>query len=171
MVARGMLRNAKPNALEPEISMALIGELGLACDAGIVDVGAGTSRLAERLLDAGFADITVLDVSARALELARVELGANAARVQWVEQDVLSWSPRAFRDRWASERDARRARKRRHDPRLALLKVLKSSSVVETDGSRSDLPSLRAGCHIALATAATPHLGAAGAPRPRASAP
>jgi 2-polyprenyl-3-methyl-5-hydroxy-6-metoxy-1,4-benzoquinol methylase len=45
--------------------MALIGELGLACDAGIVDVGAGTSSLAERLLGAGFADITVLDLSAR----------------------------------------------------------------------------------------------------------
>ncbi|MGI8573213.1 MAG: class I SAM-dependent methyltransferase [Solirubrobacteraceae bacterium] len=85
---------------EPEISLALIAELGLARDAAIVDVGAGTSNLAERLLAEGFADITVLDLSPRALELARAELGANAARVQWVEQDLLNWSPQRQYDLW-----------------------------------------------------------------------
>jgi len=85
---------------EPEMSLALIEELGVARDAAIVDVGAGASNLAERLLARGFADITVLDVSARALELARVELGAKAASVRWLKRDVLSWSPQRRYDLW-----------------------------------------------------------------------
>jgi trans-aconitate methyltransferase len=84
----------------PEMSLALIEELGLTRDAAIVDVGAGASSLAQRLLAQGFADITVLDVSARALELARTDLGANAARVVWLEQDLLSWSPKRRYDLW-----------------------------------------------------------------------
>jgi hypothetical protein len=75
------------------MSLALIEELRLNRDAAIVDQGAGASSLAARLLAQGFIDITVLDVSARALELARADLGANAARVCWLEQDLLSWSP------------------------------------------------------------------------------
>jgi SAM-dependent methyltransferase len=85
---------------EPGMSLVLIEELDLALDAAIVDVGAGTSSLAARLLAGGFVDITVLDRSARALELARAELGVDAPRVNWVQQDLLSWSPRRQYDLW-----------------------------------------------------------------------
>jgi len=82
------------------MSLALIQELALAPDAAIVDIGGGASSLAEQLLGSGFADITVLDVSARALELARADLGADATRVRWLEQDLLSWSPERRYDLW-----------------------------------------------------------------------
>lgn len=85
---------------EPEPSLSLIAELGIAHDAAIVDVGGGTSPLAGRLLAQGFSDITVLDLSARSLELARGELGAAAAHVQWLEQDVLTWTPPRTYDLW-----------------------------------------------------------------------
>jgi 2-polyprenyl-3-methyl-5-hydroxy-6-metoxy-1,4-benzoquinol methylase len=85
---------------EPEMSLALIQELALARDAAIVDVGAGASSLAEQLLAQGFADITVLDISARALDLARADLGAKSARVRWLEQNLLSWSPQRCYDVW-----------------------------------------------------------------------
>ena len=85
---------------EPETSLALIGDLELASGAAIVDVGGGASSLAARLLDRGFTDITVLDVSARALAVARAALGRDAARVEWLEQDLLSWTPRARYDLW-----------------------------------------------------------------------
>ena len=61
------------------MSLALIDELALARDAAIVDVGGGASRLAGGLLSRGFADITVLDVCARALESARADIGADAS--------------------------------------------------------------------------------------------
>lgn len=85
---------------EPKMSLVLIEELDLALDAAIVDVGAGTSSLAARLLARGLGDITVLDLSARALELARAEQGADTARVTWLQQDLLSWSPRRQYDLW-----------------------------------------------------------------------
>jgi Methyltransferase domain len=61
---------------------------------------AGASSLAARLLARGFIDITVLDVSVRALGLARVALGAKSARVCWLEQDLLGWSPQRRYDLW-----------------------------------------------------------------------
>ncbi len=85
---------------EPEISMSLIGARRLASDAAIVDVGGGVSPLAARLLDDGFSDVTVLDVSARALELARAALGPDAGRIRWLEQDLGSWAPQPRYDLW-----------------------------------------------------------------------
>jgi SAM-dependent methyltransferase len=93
-------RNVSWYQPEPTVSLALIDELRLPRDAAIVDLGAGASSLAARLLGRGFIDITVLDVSAQALELARADLGADAARVRWLEQDLLSWSPQRRYDLW-----------------------------------------------------------------------
>jgi SAM-dependent methyltransferase len=85
---------------EPEVSLELIDELGVGRDDAILDVGGGGSSLAARLLARGFSDITVLDVSSRALELAREDLGAEAARVHWIARDLLRWSPQRRYDLW-----------------------------------------------------------------------
>jgi ubiquinone/menaquinone biosynthesis C-methylase UbiE len=69
-------------------------------DARIVDVGGGASRLAEALLDQGYRSITVVDVSAAALDTARARLGAGASRVTWVTCDVAGWVPDARFDVW-----------------------------------------------------------------------
>jgi SAM-dependent methyltransferase len=74
----------------PEDSMALIAESAVPKGGAIIDVGGGASRLAGELVRAGYSDITVADISAAALERARVELGADAERVNWVEADVRS---------------------------------------------------------------------------------
>jgi SAM-dependent methyltransferase len=86
---------------QPEpASLALVEQLRLGHDASIVDVGGGASRLAARLLGLGFTDITVLDISRAALDLARAELGANASRVHWIEHDLLDWIPSRRYDLW-----------------------------------------------------------------------
>ena len=54
----------------------------------IIDVGGGASTLVDDLLAAGFQQITVLDIAAKALEFARERLGARAAQVTWIETDV-----------------------------------------------------------------------------------
>lgn len=61
--------------------------------AAIIDVGGGSSHLAAALLHAGFTDITVLDLSATGLELARQRLGPDADRVHWITADLLNWTP------------------------------------------------------------------------------
>ena len=70
---------------EPRTSLSLIEE---ACPAGrVIDVGGGTSVLAERLLERGYS-ITVLDISQTALERARNRLGERASEIHWIVADV-----------------------------------------------------------------------------------
>jgi 2-polyprenyl-3-methyl-5-hydroxy-6-metoxy-1,4-benzoquinol methylase len=58
--------------------------------AAIIDVGGGASTLVDHLLDDGFTDVTVLDISARALLAAQIRLGERASRVTWIEADVTT---------------------------------------------------------------------------------
>ena len=78
---------------EPRMSLALIQAFAVAKDTPIIDVGAGSSRLVDELIQRGFSDISVLDVSARALQLARARLGEAASRVRWLREDLLDWEP------------------------------------------------------------------------------
>ena len=73
---------------EPAISLDLIGQI---CPRGgkVIDVGGGTSLLAERLLDAGYS-VAVLDISSQAIERARQRMGAKAAKVRWIVADVTA---------------------------------------------------------------------------------
>lgn len=61
-------------------------------EAAILDVGGGASTLVDGLLDAGYRDLTVLDIAPTALRQARDRLGMRAERVKWVEADVLTAS-------------------------------------------------------------------------------
>jgi SAM-dependent methyltransferase len=72
----------------PNTSLELIEKARVARDAAILDVGGGASSLAGRLLDAGYTDVTVADISSAALDRARAALGPDADRVTWVEADV-----------------------------------------------------------------------------------
>lgn len=74
---------------EPGQSLALIGRCGLTMNAAILDVGAGASALPDGLLARGYSDITVLDISAAALNVAQKRLGEKAARIKWIVSDVL----------------------------------------------------------------------------------
>jgi 2-polyprenyl-3-methyl-5-hydroxy-6-metoxy-1,4-benzoquinol methylase len=72
-----------------ERSLRLIRDAGVPPTARIIDVGGGASTLVDDLLEAGYRDITVLDLSANALAVARARLGPRAADVHWLEADVL----------------------------------------------------------------------------------
>jgi 2-polyprenyl-3-methyl-5-hydroxy-6-metoxy-1,4-benzoquinol methylase len=72
---------------EPRTSLSLIGEV---CPVGrVIDVGGGTSLLAERLLDRGYS-VTVLDISQTAIDRARHRLGARASQIHWIVTDVTA---------------------------------------------------------------------------------
>ena len=77
----------------PARSFESIVATGVSRSAPIIDVGGGASRLVDVLLEAGFSDVTVLDVSAAALELVRERLGRRASVVTLVEADVTEFSP------------------------------------------------------------------------------
>jgi len=84
----------------PEVSLALIGRTGLAREARIIDVGGGTSRLTAFLLETGYRDLSILDVSDRALELARGSLGSRGSEVEWYGEDLTEFEPPHRWDLW-----------------------------------------------------------------------
>jgi ubiquinone/menaquinone biosynthesis C-methylase UbiE len=69
-------------------SIALIEEAGIAKDAAVIDVGGGTSTLVDDLLDRGYSNVTVLDISPTAIAAARRRLGTRASQVAWVVADI-----------------------------------------------------------------------------------
>jgi SAM-dependent methyltransferase len=75
---------------EATISLELIRRVAPEPESPIIDVGGGASTLVDQLLDAGYVDLTVLDLSAAALDVAQHRLGARASQVRWVAADVLS---------------------------------------------------------------------------------
>ena len=77
----------------PDVSLELIAASGIAKDAGIIDVGGGASALVDHLLDLGYSNLAVLDVSGAALDATRSRLAARAAAVEWFEADATTFEP------------------------------------------------------------------------------
>jgi len=84
----------------PAPSLELMAMTGVPTDAAIIDVGGGASRLVDALLERRFGRITVLDISAAALESAKKRLGKSAANVTWEVADVTKWEPSRRYDLW-----------------------------------------------------------------------
>ena len=83
---------------DPQMSLALIAEV-CAPPGRVIDVGGGTSPLAERLLDAGYA-ATVLDISEAALARSRARLGERASNVRWLAADITAAPEVGQHDVW-----------------------------------------------------------------------
>jgi trans-aconitate methyltransferase len=77
---------------EPAMSLTLIDHLQVPKTAPVIDVGGGASTLVDELLARGYVDLTVLDISSTALEIARHRVG-EAAPVRWLCDDIMSWQP------------------------------------------------------------------------------
>ncbi|HET9101418.1 MAG TPA: class I SAM-dependent methyltransferase [Acidobacteriaceae bacterium] len=78
---------------DPAISLELLLRPELDKHAPILDVGGGTSRLLDALLDRGFTQPAVLDISAAALEKSKRRLADRASQVRWIVADVTTWKP------------------------------------------------------------------------------
>ena len=84
----------------PAPSSELIVQAGATHASAIIDVGGGASRLVDHLVEQGFEDITVLDLSAAALEAAKRRLESRADRVHWIVADATAWEPVKSYDIW-----------------------------------------------------------------------
>lgn len=84
-----------------DLSFDLIRKSAPSIDAAIIDVGGGASTLVDDLLAAGYGDLTVLDISAAALAVAKNRLGAAASSVTWLDGDITQIElPAARYDVW-----------------------------------------------------------------------
>jgi SAM-dependent methyltransferase len=84
----------------PSPSLELVRLVAARPSSAVVDIGGGESRLVDNLLAGGFENITVLDLSAKALAAARARLGDKGEKVKWIVGDVTEWRPSETYDVW-----------------------------------------------------------------------
>ena len=84
----------------PAPSVDLIALVGAGRSSAVIDIGGGASRLVDRLILQGYEDLTVLDISAAALEAAKARIGERAQQVHWLVADVTTWEPSRVYDVW-----------------------------------------------------------------------
>lgn len=84
----------------PQTSLDFIQTFELKKTSKIIDVGGGDSKFVDHLLDAGFENVHVLDISGKALEKAQKRLGERATLVKWIESDIREFAPETNYDVW-----------------------------------------------------------------------
>jgi trans-aconitate methyltransferase len=77
----------------PQTSLDFIKSFNVEKSAPIIDIGGGESNLVDFLIEEGFTDITVLDISEEALEKAKKRLGLKANNVKWIVTDITTFTP------------------------------------------------------------------------------
>ncbi|MBT4245797.1 MAG: methyltransferase domain-containing protein [Flavobacteriaceae bacterium] len=84
----------------PKTSLDHIKSLNLNLDSKIIDVGAGESRLVDNLLDLGFNNIDVLDISKKSIEKAKNRLGEKSEKINWIVSDINDFVSNNKYDLW-----------------------------------------------------------------------
>jgi SAM-dependent methyltransferase len=84
----------------PQTSIDFITALHLPLDAKIIDVGGGDSYLIDTLLDLGYTNLTLLDISSGAVEKIKTRLGVKASNVTFIVSDILDFNPSELYDFW-----------------------------------------------------------------------
>ena len=84
----------------PLTSMEFVDLFHLPLNANIIDIGGGDSHFVDALLDKGYKNIWVLDISAKAIEKAKQRLGEKAQAVHWIVSDVTTFVPPVSFDLW-----------------------------------------------------------------------
>jgi len=97
--------NKSPNEVSwteeiPQTSLDFIHSFGDDKSASIIDIGGGDSRLVDCLLDEGYTNISVLDISEKALDRAKIRLGDLANSVNWIVSDITEFKPESTFDIW-----------------------------------------------------------------------
>ena len=84
----------------PETTLSIIDSLNLNKDSHIIDVGGGDSKLVDNLLNLGYNNVTVLDISENSINISKNRLGNKASLIKWVVSDILEFVPQQQYDLW-----------------------------------------------------------------------
>jgi 2-polyprenyl-3-methyl-5-hydroxy-6-metoxy-1,4-benzoquinol methylase len=84
----------------PETSLNLFQRFNLPKTSKIIDVGGGDSFLVDNLLELGYENISVLDISAAAISRAKQRLGERSEKVQWIIEDIVNFVTDEQYDFW-----------------------------------------------------------------------
>ncbi len=84
----------------PETSLDFLKQFNVPTTAKVIDIGGGDSFLVDHLLDLGYQDISVLDISTAAIKKAKKRLGDKAKYVKWIVADAATFKPTEKYDFW-----------------------------------------------------------------------
>ena len=87
----------QPDPIEP---LHLFNNLQLQKSANIIDIGGGDSLFVDALLQRGYSNISVLDISQKSIERAKLRLGKLAEKVKWIVADASQFIPDEKYDFW-----------------------------------------------------------------------
>ncbi len=73
-----------------DTSLRMIANTGVGKDTAIIDVGGGNSTLVDDLLEDGFIDVSVLDISAKAITDSKQRLGMKGKKINWIVADITA---------------------------------------------------------------------------------
>ena len=85
---------------KPQTSLDFIESFKLSKTASVIDIGGGDSNLVDHLLELGYENITVLDISKNAIERAKERLGNKADKVTWIVCDITEFTAETTYDIW-----------------------------------------------------------------------
>ena len=85
---------------KPETSLDFFIQFNVPITAKVIDIGGGDSLLVDHLLDLGYQDISVLDISGAAIDKAKQRLGDKAKNVKWIVADAATFKPTEKYDLW-----------------------------------------------------------------------
>lgn len=84
-----------------EVSLDLIERAAPDRGSAIIDVGGGEATLVDDLVRRGYRDVSVLDISQVAIEMAKARIGPIGAAVRWIAGDITQVElPAARYDLW-----------------------------------------------------------------------
>ena len=84
----------------PKTSLDLIAQFDVDSSGKIIDVGGGDSHLVDFLIDEGYENISVLDISSKAIERAKDRLGDKGQNIHWITSNILDFMPETKYDVW-----------------------------------------------------------------------
>lgn len=85
---------------KPEISINFFIENKIPKDAKIIDIGGGDSYLIDNLLEMGYSNLFLLDISENAINRIKNRLGAKAEKVTFIVSDIVDFQPEITFDVW-----------------------------------------------------------------------
>ena len=84
----------------PKTSLDLIAQFDVDLSGKIIDVGGGDGHLVDFLIDEGYENISVLDISSKAIERAKDRLADKGQNIHWITSNILDFMPETRYDVW-----------------------------------------------------------------------
>ena len=84
----------------PKTSLDLIAQFDVDSSGKIIDVGGGDGHLVDFLIDEGYENISVLDISSKAIERAKDRLADKGQNIHWITSNILDFMPETRYDVW-----------------------------------------------------------------------